>query len=115
MKLKLRIRFGANNISTFVQDYIEGTDITDVYNVKVSESGKYKKEPNGKVRPITIEEIVSFLPYKERRRREYPSVADQIDAIYKMALHLKSRGVSIGEEASAWVENVKKVKEDHPK
>ena len=50
--------------------------------------------------------------YREKRRDAYPLVADQLDAIWKMAAALTAH---IGPEAAAMLDSIREVKAKYPK
>ena len=50
--------------------------------------------------------------YREARRPEYPSITDQLDAIWKA---LAVSGLNLPPETAAMLQKVRKVKETYPK
>lgn len=48
------------------------------------------------------------------RRREYPSITDQLDAIVKLAGHLRDQGMELPPEVCAWVDECQDVKRRNP-
>lgn len=54
--------------------------------------------------------------YADKRALEYPSVGDQLDVIMKFADKLQEQSaIDIGDEARAWIEKCKSIKEKYPK
>ena len=52
--------------------------------------------------------------HAERRRKEYPEIGDQLDAIYKLAVHLQEEGVELPESVLEWMRCCRKVKDNFP-
>lgn len=55
------------------------------------------------------------LFYKVKRRREYWSIEDQLDSVFKTFRYLKSIGFDIGPDGRKWVEHIESVKNKHKK
>lgn len=53
--------------------------------------------------------------YRQLRRREYPSVGDQLDVLVKLTQALKEQGVELPTEVTQWVENCLAVKAKYRK
>lgn len=53
--------------------------------------------------------------YIERRRREYPPVSDQLDAMVKLGLALRAQGIDLPDDVTAWLDKCEAVKLKHPK
>lgn len=53
--------------------------------------------------------------YKVRRSQVYPTVTDQIDAIYKLTKSLKDQGITLPPEVMDWILAIDLVKETYPK
>lgn len=53
--------------------------------------------------------------YRKRRKAEYPSTGEQLDAVMKLADALQEQGVSLPEETRQWIENCKEVKAKYRK
>lgn len=53
--------------------------------------------------------------YKVRRSQAYPTVTDQIDAIYKLTKSLKDQGINLPPEVMDWIVAIDLVKETYPK
>lgn len=52
---------------------------------------------------------------QELRRREYPDIRDQLDAIYKLAAALRDQGVALPDEVKQWIDKCAEVKRRNPK
>ena len=52
--------------------------------------------------------IYDYYEYERNREKQYPSVKDQLDALYH---DLKSGNLNNGE----WIKSIEKIKEDNPK
>ena len=101
-----KITFNEDGISTGVR--IDGTVVegdADVYDVPSSPSGKYQKDAEGNVTPYEI-----VANYTDSRRAEYPSVGDQLDAIWKILMDMDPTV-----EQDVVCEKIKVVKEKWPK
>lgn len=59
---------------------------------------------------ITVEES-----YQKLRSMAYPSLPDQLDAIFKMAKQLKESGIELPADTVEWMQNCQKVKDTFPK
>ena len=55
------------------------------------------------------------LSYIGKRREEYPDEVEQIDALWKMAKHLKANGTDIGTDAQAMLDIIEAAKVKYPK
>ena len=53
-------------------------------------------------------EIYDYYEYERNREKKYPSVKDQLDALYH---DLKSGNLNNGE----WIKSIEKIKDDNPK
>lgn len=53
--------------------------------------------------------------WKNGRITEYPKTDPQLDAIFHGFKTLRSEGINIGPEASAWVDYVQSIKDKYPK
>lgn len=51
----------------------------------------------------------------EARRRQYMPVGDQLDAMVKLAAHLREQGMPLPAEVETWVDHCMAVKADNPK
>lgn len=61
-------------------------------------------------------QVLSFdMEYDKRREREYPKIGDQVDAIMKLANHLRQQGADLPTEVCEWVDKCLEVKRRHPK
>ena len=49
--------------------------------------------------------IQHFEDYKKLRANKYPSTGEQLDAILKMAIYLKSQGFDLPVETNTWITN----------
>ena len=54
-------------------------------------------------------------PHGHRRQAAYPSVGDQLDAIYKLAQALQDQGVSLPDDVHSWIAQCAEVKRRFPK
>ena len=86
-------------------------------------------EANGQTRSWTEEEfedhILEHMPHPDiyeqdlsyigKRREEYPDEVEQIDALWKMAKHLKANGTDIGTDAQAMLDIIEAAKVKYPK
>ena len=54
-------------------------------------------------------------PYAPLRAKAYQPVAEQLDAVYKLAEALLAAGVMLPAETVAWVEHCREVKSTYPK
>ena len=52
--------------------------------------------------------------YIEERRKKYPPISDQIDVLYKIFAKLRLSGTDVGPEGDAWLDEIKKIKDDWP-
>ncbi|MCX5592550.1 hypothetical protein [Alcaligenes endophyticus] len=52
--------------------------------------------------------------YAERRRKEYPDIGDQLDAVFKLAQHLQEQGQELPPDVGKWVDDCKAVKQKYP-
>ncbi len=52
--------------------------------------------------------------HAERRRAEYPDIGDQLDAVYKLALHLRGQGQQLPADVERWVDHCQRVKTKYP-
>lgn len=59
--------------------------------------------------------IVPDYDHTRARKRSYPDMDDQLDAIFKMAKHLQEQGIDIGEDARNWINHIEGVKHAFPK
>lgn len=86
----------------------------------------YRNE-EGKRVPISAEEEAEILAereqalqakrarrYAENRSREYPSIGDQLDAIYK-GIRSIARGEALSPECVAWLLKIQEIKDKYPK
>ena len=55
------------------------------------------------------------LSYIGKRREEYPDETEQLDALWKMAKHLKANGTDIGADAEAILDSIAASKLKYPK
>jgi len=53
--------------------------------------------------------------YADFRRSLYPSIGDQLDAIFKMIAYMADHGIDVGPDGKAWLEKIRKIKEMYPK
>lgn len=53
--------------------------------------------------------------YRKLRAKAYPSLGEQFDAVYKMAVALRDHGVSLPQETLDWLEAVEQVKKTYKK
>jgi len=54
-------------------------------------------------------------PYAPLRRRAYPSVGEQLDAVLKMAQALQEQGIALPDETQAWIAQCQAVKQRYVK
>jgi len=54
-------------------------------------------------------------PYAPLRRRAYPSVGEQLDAVLKMAQALHAQGIALPDETQAWIAQCQAVKDRYAK
>lgn len=52
--------------------------------------------------------------HAERRRREYPDIGDQLDAVYKLARKLREQGHQLPPETEQWIDHCQEVKTKYP-
>lgn len=52
---------------------------------------------------------------QELRRREYPDIRDQLDAMVKLAAALREQGIPLPDDVVRWVEHCQAVKRKYPK
>jgi hypothetical protein len=64
--------------------------------------------------PAKLEERVA-TKYKRDRVKEYPSVGDQLDMLYKTVKYLSDNGTDVGEDGEALITKVIAVKTKYPK
>lgn len=53
--------------------------------------------------------------YRKVRASKYPPIADQLDAVMKMASALKEQGMSLPEATINWIDQCQAVKSTYPK
>ena len=53
--------------------------------------------------------------YRLLRHNAYPSLGDQLDAIFKLAKHLSDSGVELPEDVLSWINDCQSTKEAYPK
>jgi len=53
--------------------------------------------------------------YAPLRRREYPAVGEQLDAILKLAQALQKQGIDLPEETCVWIAQCQAVKDRYTK
>lgn len=89
--MRKRIIFDHNGLSTAIYcDASSRREGPDIYEVPVSPSGAYRKLEDGTVEPVSLGEWEELtLGYQQKRRKSYPTVGDQLDAILK---YIQSRG-----------------------
>lgn len=59
--------------------------------------------------------ILHKSDYVRERAAEYPPIGDQLDAVMKLAAHLRAKGVELPAEVDAWVGACQEVKRRNPK
>ncbi|MCX5592788.1 hypothetical protein [Alcaligenes endophyticus] len=52
--------------------------------------------------------------YAERRRQEYPDIGDQLDAVFKLAQHMRETGQKLPPDVGKWVDECAAVKQKYP-
>ena len=52
--------------------------------------------------------------YRQKRQQAYPDVGEQLDAVFKLAQHLKSQGHDLPPDVETWVANYQEVKDKFP-
>ena len=60
-------------------------------------------------------EVVVLPDYRERRRREYPPLDDQLDVVWKQFNQMRLNGVDLIQEADDMLGGILAVKARHPK
>lgn len=58
--------------------------------------------------------IVHKSDYVQKRRMAYPAIGDQLDAIYKLAAHMKEKGEPLPPDVERWIQQCKSVKDKYP-
>lgn len=53
--------------------------------------------------------------YRKLRAKAYPSLGEQLDAVYKMTVALRDQGIQLPEETSDWLLSVEQVKKTYKK
>lgn len=53
--------------------------------------------------------------YRRLRAQAYPSLGEQFDAVYKMAVALRDQGIELPPETLEWLEAVEHVKQTYKK
>jgi len=53
--------------------------------------------------------------YRALRRKAYPDIGEQLDAIYKLAVALKDNGMTLPKESEHWVARIAEVKNTYRK
>lgn len=48
--------------------------------------------------------------YKTDRIRNYPAIEDQLDSIFKTFKYLDSKGIDLGVDGKAWIEQIQSIK-----
>lgn len=59
--------------------------------------------------------ITHKICHREARRREYPPIGDQLDAVGKLAASLKAQGMELPAETEQWLSQLQIVKDTFPK
>lgn len=59
--------------------------------------------------------LYHWANYADFRRTLYPSIADQLDAVYKALSYLSDNGIDIGKDGLDWIKQIKAVKDKYPK
>ncbi|MFW8567357.1 hypothetical protein [Orrella sp. 11846] len=54
-------------------------------------------------------------PYTRLRQQAYPKIGDQLDAIFKLAKHMKDSGEELPTEVTEWLDRCQAVKDKFPK
>lgn len=49
------------------------------------------------------------------RAGQYPRIGDQLDAVMKLAAHLRGQGMALPSEVEAWIDRCEDVKRRFPK
>ena len=62
-----------------------------------------------------IDAYVDPDEYKEKRKKEYPSAADQLDVIFKQFSYMKANGESLVKECDDLLKNIVSIKNKYPK
>ena len=55
------------------------------------------------------------IAYKEKRKKEYPDIGDQLDVIWKAFNRLKMEGIAIGIDADGMISSISAIKTKYPK
>ena len=50
----------------------------------------------------------------DQRRRAYPPITDQLDAVMKLAAHLRASGMELPPDVCDWVDACQEVKRRYP-
>ena len=53
-------------------------------------------------------------PYKPLRAAAYPKITDQLDAVFKLAEHLRSQGMTMPADVDDWIDQCRAVKDKYP-
>jgi hypothetical protein len=53
--------------------------------------------------------------YKESRKRAYPDIGEQLDAVHRLAKALIANGTTVPPEVNQWVAKLDSVKQKYPK
>lgn len=53
--------------------------------------------------------------YRALRREAYPSIGEQLDAVYKMAVSLRDQGIELPTETLDWLWAIEHVKQTYKK
>lgn len=53
--------------------------------------------------------------YSELRLKNYLTIGDQLDSIFKMAKALKESGINLPEDVLLWIDSCQSVKDKYPK
>jgi len=77
--MKVRILFNDDGHSVNISGGDSIKDGQDVYDVDQSPTGKYVKEVDGSVRPMTKEEAYAIMPNEKKIIAERDSISDIID------------------------------------
>jgi len=59
--------------------------------------------------------ILHSEPYAPLRRRDYPPIGEQLDAVLKMAQALQQQGIALPDETQAWIAQCQAVKQRYTK
>ncbi len=70
---------------------------------------------NGKLEIVDDTETREAQEFRDKRRKEYPPMTEQLELISDCLAYLKANGTDLGTSGDLYLESIKAVKTKHPK